>query len=59
MMYDIVLVTQDKKLDFLKLTDGQLNLLEYLKAEGYLSPDVAFGYKTDGEIKFSMVQEIE
>lgn len=54
-MYDIVLVTQDKKIDFLKLTGGQLNLLEYLKAEGYLSSDVAFGFKTEGEIKFSMV----
>lgn len=54
-MYDIVFVTSDKKLDFLKLTDGQLNLLEYLQAEGYLNSNVAFGYKTDGEIKFSMV----
>ena len=54
-MYNVVFVTPDKKLDFLKLTDGQLNLLEYLKTEGYLNPDVAFGYKTDGEIKFSMV----
>lgn len=55
MMYDIVFVTPDKELDFLKLTDGQLNLLEYLKTEGYLNSDVAFGYKTEGEIKFSMV----
>ena len=54
-MYDIIIVTQDKKLDFLKLTGEQLNLLEYLNAEGYLNPDVAFGFKTEGEIKFSMV----
>ena len=54
-MYNVILVTSDKKLDFLKLTDGQLNLLEYLKEEGYLNPNVAFGYQTDGEIKFSMV----
>ena len=55
-MYNVVFVTPDKKLDFLKLTDGQLNLLEYLKEEGYLNPNTAFGYKSDDEnIKFSMV----
>lgn len=55
-MYNVVFVTPDKKLDFLKLTDGQLNLLEYLKEEGYLNPNAAFGYESDNEsIKFSMV----
>lgn len=55
-MYNVVFVTPDKKLDFLKLTDGQLNLLEYLKEEGYLNPSAAFGYKSnDEDIKFSMV----
>ena len=55
-MYKVVFVTPDKKLDFLKLTDGQLNLLEFLKEEGYLNPSAAFGYVLDDkDIKFSMI----
>lgn len=52
-MYNIIFITPDKKLDFLKLTDGQLNLLEYLKEEGYLNSNVTFEQVTDN--KFSKV----
>lgn len=52
-MYNVIFVTSDKKLDFLKLTDGQLNLLEYLQEEGYLNPSVVFECVSDD--KFSKV----
>lgn len=55
-MYNVVFITPNKELDFLKLTDGQLNLLEYLKDEGYLNPNAGFvRFPDNKDIKFSMV----